>query len=130
MSATLIAEAVATQPVEPLLEQLRAQGIRIPRPTEVRDYVACFPDIIPVLRRACELALAEFAGGASLSLELYVDPEIDDRYLTLYLAESSVDAAVWQAIERIEEKYVESLSATSGWLIVIPDFRGGSVAKP
>jgi hypothetical protein len=42
----------------------------------------------------------------------------------------SFDAAVWQAIERIEEKYAESLSATSGWLIVIPDFRGGSVTKP
>ena len=134
MPAVLLAEPVTALPAEALpvndlLEELRSADIRIPRPAEVRDYVTRFPDIVPLVRRACEVAVAEFANRARLSLELYRDPEIDDRYLTLYVADSAVDAAVWQAIERIEEKYAEALTTTSGWLVVTPDFRGRASAK-
>lgn len=126
MAAVLLAEPATV--AEPLLERLRLLGVRVPRPAEVRDYVKQFPDVVPVARQACDAAVDEFAGKASLSLELYLDPEIDDPHLTLYVGAVSADAWVWQAIERIEEKYSEALTATAGWLVVMPDFRGGARA--
>lgn len=126
MSATLIAEAITTQPVEPLLPQLRAAGIRIPRPAEVRDYLTRYPDLVALTRKVCALASAEFAGKAALSLELYVDPEIDDRYLTIYVRRESYDDAIWEAIERIRASYEDEIAALSGWLHVTVDFRAAA----
>ena len=128
MSTAVLLETTApvTVSVDAWLQQLRATGIGLPRPAEVRDYVKQFPDIVPVVRQACALAVAEFAGKAGLSLELHVDPEIDDRYLALYIGGVSADEWVWQAIERIEEKYADGLVPASGWLVVLFDCRGGA----
>lgn len=126
MSATLIAEAVATQPVESLLEELRAQGIRIPRPAEVRDYVTQFPDVIPVVRQASAAAVAEFGATAEFSLELYVDPEIDDPHLMLYVRQEPFNPASWPGFERVQASYADALAELAGWLHVGPDFRAAN----
>ena len=123
MSATLIAETIAALPIEPTLERMRAQSIRIPRSAEVRNYLARYPDILPLSRKVCELASAEFAGKATLSLELYVDPEIDDRRLTLYVRQDPYDQSIWDGIERIRESYEDEIADLSGWLHVTVDFR-------
>ncbi len=123
MSATLIAETIETLPVEPLMEQLRAQGIRIPRPAEVRDYLTRYPDVVAVTSKACELVSAEFAGQAELSLELYVDPEIDDRYLTLYVRQNTYDPDIMEMIERVQEGYDCELDGSSGWFLITTDFQ-------
>jgi len=123
MSATLIAETIDILPVEPLLERLRAQSIRIPRPGGVHDYLTRYPDILSLTRKVCELASAEFAGKATLSLELYVDPEIDDPHLTLYARQDPYDQSIWDGIERIRESYEDEIADLSGWLHVTVDFR-------
>src|SRR5574341_1900533 len=123
MSATLITETITALPVEPLLEQLRAQGIRIPRPAEVRDYLTRYPDVVAVAGKASELASAEFAGRAELSLELYVDPEIDDRYLTLYVRQNTYDLDIMKMIERVQEGHDCELDGSSGWFLVTTDFQ-------
>jgi hypothetical protein len=126
MSATLIAETIAASPVESLLEQLRAQGIRIPRPAEVRDYLEQFPELLPVVRQACELTVAEFAGKATLALEVYVDPEIDDPHLMLYVRQEPFDPASWPGFERVQQSYADALAELAGWLHVGPDFRAAN----
>ena len=125
MSPTLVAEDVSAVSAELPLEQLRAAGIRIPRPAEVRDYVRQFPDIVPAVHQACDLTVAEFAGQATLSLEVYVDPEIDDSYLTLYVQKEGYDAATSEAIEGIFEIYAEGMINSAGWMMVMQDIRGG-----
>jgi hypothetical protein len=123
MSATLIAETTAALPIEPLLEQLRAQGIRIPRPAEVRDYLTRYPDVIASVRNASAVAVPAFAGKAVLSLELYVDPEIEDRYLTLYVRQNTYDQDIMERIERVWESYDCELDASSGWFLITTDFQ-------
>ena len=126
MSATLTAEAIDANAVESLLEQLRAEGVRIPRPAEVRDYLEQFPDLLPVVRQACDLTVAEFAGKAALSLEVYVDPEIDDPYLALYVQQEGYDTATSETIAGIFENYADGLINSAGWMMVLQDCRGSA----
>ncbi len=125
MSATFLLEtaAPAAMPVESLLAQLRATGIRIPRPAEVLDYLTRYPDVIASVRNASAVAVPEFAGKAVLSLELYVDPEIDDRYLTLYVRQDPNDPNLYEMVERVRENYDCQLDASNGWFIVMTDFQ-------
>lgn len=78
-------------PAESLLDEVRALDNSMPSPSEVRDYVRRFPELVPVIQKGCELSASELAEGACLSLELYVVPEIDDRYLSLYIRQTSYD---------------------------------------
>lgn len=126
MSATLVAEAADAKAVESLLEELRAQGIRIPRPAEVRDYLLRYPDMLALTRQICERARAEFAAKATLSLELYIDPEIDDPHLVLYVRREPYDPSIWAGIERLRECYEDALADLSGWLHVTVDFRAAT----
>jgi len=123
MSATLTAETTASGHVEPLLERLLGRGIKIPRPDEVRDYLERYPDVIGLTEKVCNLARVEFAGNAELSLELYIDPEIDDPHLTLYVQQETYDQSIWDGIERIREGYEDEVADLSGWLHVTVDFR-------
>ncbi len=122
MSATLTTEAITSAPVEPLLERLRARGIRIPRPDEVSDYLIRYPDVIGVTEKACDLTRSEFAGRAELSLELYRDPEIYDPHLILYIRQEKYDSDIMEAIERIHEGYEEDMFDLESWLLVTTDF--------
>ncbi len=126
MSATLIAQTVAASHAESLLERLRLAGICIPRPAEVRDYVTRFPDIIPVVRQASAAAVAEFGAKAEFSLELYVDPEIADLHLMLYVRQEPFDPASWPGFERVQTSYADALAELAGWLRVGPDFRAAN----
>lgn len=122
MAAVSLAEPEVAA-IESLLERLRLSGIRIPRPAEVRDYVKRFPDILPVMRHACELTVAEFATNAALSLELYVDPEIDDRYLTLYVRQASYEPNLNDRLDGINEEFYDALDGDNGIFWVMTDYQ-------
>ena len=123
MSAVLIAETSAPAPVAFLLTSLRALGISVPRPGEVRSYLTRHSDVIELAEQVCACAAAEFAGSAALSLEVYADPEIDDQYLMLYVQQQHCGQATWDKIERIRESYELDLADLSGWFHVTADFR-------
>lgn len=123
MSATLTTEATTFAPVEPLLEKLRARGIKIPRPDEMRDYLTHYPDVIDLTAKVCEMTRMEFEGIAELSLELYIDPEIDDPHLVLYVQQDTFDQTTRDKIERIQDGYEMELADLSGWLHVTTDHR-------
>jgi len=56
MSATLTTETTASATIEPLLQRLRARGIKIPRLGEARDYLADYPDVIEFAAKARKMA--------------------------------------------------------------------------
>jgi len=123
MSAPLTTEVTTSATIESLLQRLQARGIKIPRADEVRDYLTRYPDVIGLTEKVCNLARAEFAGRAELSLELYIDPEIDDPHLTLYVQQNTFDQIAWSKIERIQNSYELELADLLGWLHVVADFR-------
>ena len=130
MSTAVSLETIAPPPApcESLLHDVRAEGIRIPRPAEVSGYVERFPDLTQTIRKGCELAALEFFPSAVLSLELYVDPEIDDRYLSLYIRQAAYAPDVMERIERIQAEadahlYDSAWAASTGWFLITTDFQ-------
>ena len=130
MSTAVLLETAApiAAPVESLLREVRAEGIRIPHPAEVSGYVERFSDLMQVIRKGCELAALEFTPGAALSLELYVDPEIDDRYLSLYVRQAAYEPDVMERIERVQaeaDAYLDdaALDDSVGWFLITTDFQ-------
>lgn len=122
MNAVLTADAPVAQRIEPNLKRF-ARKVSVPNPEQVRAYLSANPQIIEIAEKVCELASAEFSETAELSLELYVDPEIDDRYLTLYVQQLNPNQSTWERVERIRESYEEELAGLSGWLHVTVDYR-------
>lgn len=129
MNTAVLLETAApvAAPIDVLLSELRADRIRIPRLPEVRVYLEQFPDLIPAVCHVCDVTLSEFDGKAELSLEVYVDPEIDDPHLMLYVRQESFEPNLWLVFERVQEACADALPAdTEGWLHVGPDFRASN----
>ena len=109
--------------VEGVLRRLRKFGIRIPRPSEVREYLREYPDTVGALERIGEIAAAELGTTAELSLELYRDFETRDKYLTVYARQADDDDTLLDEIDRVRELYEPYIRDVSGWILLAPDFR-------
>lgn len=104
------------------LSDWQRNRVKIPDLSEVSDYLVRFPRLIPVVNKVVRLA-AKMLPEAQLSLEVYRDPEIDDRYLVLYARFSSYDERTWRRIEHVTNEYTPLLRNTPGWLVLTTDFR-------
>ena len=56
-------------------------------------------------------------------LKVYRDPEIDDRYLTLYVHLGAYDDMTISRMDRVTEDFDEALCRASGYLLLTTDFR-------
>jgi hypothetical protein len=110
-------------PPATLLRQIGAQGILLPRRDELLVYLRRHRDLAALLPDICGQVVHEFGLNYELSLELYKDPEIDDRYLTLYVRSATFDARVMDQIEAACSRYDERLGRVSGYLLITTDFK-------
>jgi hypothetical protein len=108
--------------VDTVFQELSAQHVVIPREDEVRDYLDQYPDLGDMLGPISVSARQEFGENAELALEVYGDPEIDDRYLSFYIRPSIYDLQIMTRIEKIRDQFRDSLADCSGWLLVTTDF--------
>jgi hypothetical protein len=111
--------------VTSVLSLLARQGMELPQPESVRDYLTRHVDLLDLLVQVAAQSRALFALETTLSLEKYHDPEIDDEYLTLYVQQALYDDAFWTQLEKIRASYETELAELSGWLHVTADFREG-----
>jgi hypothetical protein len=90
---------------------------------QVRSYLRARRKLARVVSDICKKARAEFGPDADLALEVYRDPEIDDRHLVLYVR---VDAYAMDIIDRIEvvcAPFQQRLKALPDFFLVTTDFR-------
>jgi hypothetical protein len=108
---------------EAILADLGSNGILIPAPGEVLQYLSLHPDLTAQLPAYWQVAARAGGDAAQLSLELYRDPEIDDEHLVIYIRQEDYQDNL---IDRIDEAYNallnESNYGTSGWIHVTTDF--------
>jgi hypothetical protein len=104
-------------------KQLQAEGIVVPRPREVGEYLRQHPDLAELVPALCAEARREFDAATELSLEVYRDPEVNDRYLTLYVRQRNSGADLLPRIHRVGEAHAKDLAGVSGNLLVTTDFR-------
>jgi hypothetical protein len=109
--------------IETTLEYLALMQVAIPNPEEVRDYLCHYPDIIELVKFACEETRSRFSSSTQLSLELYCDPEIDDEYLTIYVRQKEYDKNIMDEIEKIRSIYCDELADKTGYFLLTTDFQ-------
>jgi hypothetical protein len=79
--------------------------------------------LLALLDPVCWQVRQEVGEQAELSLEVYGDPESDDRYLTLYVRQAVYEPDLLARLERVAGPFEEQLGDQSGWLLVTTDFR-------
>ncbi|MBU0567741.1 hypothetical protein KJ693_01935 [bacterium] len=115
-------QSAITSQIEAVLNWILSKRIMILQPAEVRAYLLCYPDMGDILPFICRTASERFKMHTQLSLEVYHDSEIEDKYLTLYIRQEHYDEHILDMIEDICVEYEEELADKSGWLLVTTDF--------
>ena len=95
----------------------------VPNQPDVAGYLAGHSALQSLLPRICERVRAEFGDDAELSLELYRDPEIEDRYLTLYVRQDRYDANIVERLDQLGEQFADVLERCTGDVLLTTDFR-------
>jgi hypothetical protein len=106
-----------------VLKQLSSEKIAVPKRHEVLAYLTSHKQLAKLLPAVGAQVRHAFGPQAELSLELYRDPEIDDRYLTLYVRQETYDWRIMEKIEAESRQFNERLEQVSGYLLVTTDFR-------
>jgi len=106
-----------------VIKSLLLMGIDIPQIDDVVEYLLEFPDMILTTERIARRVCRELYNSAQLSLEVYRDPEIEDRYLVLYARFPKYDESTIEKIEAVENEYIDLLVGKRGWLLLTTDFR-------
>jgi hypothetical protein len=106
-----------------VLGALAAQDIALANGSEIAAYFADHPDLAMVVPSVGVRARKEFGKDAQLTLRLYRDPEIDDRYLSLNVRLPGYDDRTMERIDLVSEPFDEQLCNASGYLLVTTDFR-------
>jgi hypothetical protein len=112
--------------VESVLRWLVEEQVRLRDARRLQDYVVQFPDLIEVIPQAVRAAKKHLP-EAQLILEVYHDPEIEDRYLALYVRLPRYDEQVMERIEAAESEFLDRLAGAEGWLQLTTDFAGPEV---
>jgi hypothetical protein len=118
--AVKIAEALEFAAI---LSELSLHQILVPNPEQTQGYVLQYPGLGQLLPNLCAPVREEFGPEVELSLELYRDPEIDDRYLTLYVRETEYRPDIMERIESVRQRVNPKLEHVPGDFLVTTDFR-------
>jgi hypothetical protein len=112
----------STTEIDKAIAQLISEGIIVPQPSEVSDYLHLNSDLLEVLPHITKAISEQFKTPTQLSLEIYSDPEVEDTYLTLYVRQQVYDANILDSIKAVREKFSRHLVGKSGWVHLTTDF--------
>ena len=107
----------------PLIAQLQRYQVLVPKEPEVMGYLGAFSQLAAVLPEICRRVRAGLGQNVELSLELYKDPEVDDRYLTIYVRQKNYDSEIIKRIDKVSERFDDLLEKVSSFLLLTTDFR-------
>ena len=113
-----------------LLRQVEVGDVIVPNPKEVLAYLARYRKLAALLREICREVRAQFPLPYEVALELYKDPEIDDRYLGLYVRQAPLNPDLLDHVEDFRERFYDRLHRVSGHLHITADFRKPRNASP
>ena len=114
---------VSTQrQIEDTFDIIRKSGVLLKDQYDLRKYLNQFPEISGVLSESCQLTRELFERTTQLSLEMYEDPESDDRHPVLYVRQKDYEKNILEKIDGISEQLDPMLKVTEGWFLITTDF--------
>ena len=106
--------------IDKIIEELNNK-VEINNPQHIRDYLSIFADLIDLLPIAVSIAQKHFP-ESSIVLDVYVDPEIDDSYIVLYIRLSHYDDSFIERLAEAENEMLPLLVNKKGWIQLTTDF--------
>jgi hypothetical protein len=113
-----------------LKAEVARHRVKIPRSVDFGAYLESHPDLADIVPSVCAQARQEFGKHSELILQVYRNPEIDDRHLSLIVRLPSYDGNIMQRLDRVTEPFEEELCSASGYLLVTTDFRPSKALAP
>lgn len=112
------------QTINNCLENILEYDIKIPNVELVQEYLLIKNNfsLLPVLENIC--CKTKERRFAQISLELYIDPEIDDQYLTIYVRKHQYEDDFMEKIEAIMNEHLNPhlKGGENGWILLTTDF--------
>ena len=108
---------------KPTLDRLAPLRVNVLRRGEVQQYLTKHADLASPLEGLCSELREAFGPDAELSLEMYQDPEVREKYLTLYVRQSKYGSDIMDRIEAVAGRFMSQLESASGHLLITTDFR-------
>jgi len=95
-------------------------GIRLIGHRDVADYLAAHPGSERLVRQIWQALVARLPSAAEFALELYRDPEIDDKHLLLTVACADDWEDTIDTIEEVVGSLAKEYAACIGYIAVMP----------
>jgi hypothetical protein len=109
-----ILSRIKKKKIEKVLERINQQ-IPIKNYGKIKDYLYEFPDMLDLLPKVIKITQRYFPKEL-LILDIYDDPEYDDRYLVLYIKTQNYDESFYKRLEEARERYLYELINKKGWI--------------
>lgn len=87
------------------------------------DYLTKFPTLAALLPGICARVREAFGPERRLSLEVYKDLEIEDRYLVLYVGQDQGLKKTWEEVEKVRCQFEDLLCDVPGDFLISVDHR-------
>ncbi|RKY17314.1 MAG: hypothetical protein DRP63_03930 [Planctomycetota bacterium] len=89
------------------LHKIDLMGIILPSCMEEREdiasYVSQHPQLMDKIEETAKIVLDEFRSDAFVFLELYTDPEIEERHLCIFIRQHNYSDDIMERIDRVRE---------------------------
>lgn len=112
-----------TPSIETTFQQLAELSVSMEDCDAVREYLEAHSDLIASMVPVASLARTRFPPSARITLELYVDPEIDDRYLAILVRLKEYPSGALQQIREARRLARPYVSGRSGRLLLTSDYQ-------
>jgi hypothetical protein len=106
--------------IDKIIEEL-GDKVKINNPQHIRRYLSRFTDLIDLLPISVSIAKKHFP-ESSILLDVYVDPEIDDSYIILYIRLNQYDNSFIERLVEAESEMLPLLVNKNGWIQFNTDF--------
>jgi len=119
-----LAQQVQREPIRFGIDDLMvwlAQQVQLEDPESIREYLLQFNDLLGLIPHAVEVVRKHFP-EARMVMTVYQDPEIEDRYLVLYIRLRQYDDSFIDRLEKAERDFLPLLTNKRGWIQLSTDF--------
>lgn len=105
-----------------ILQRLAEHRIVVPTVEDVGAYLQAHPQLDRLLPSICGAVRQALGSEVELSLQLYRDPEIDDRYLTLYVRREKYEPDILDRLQAVSDRFNHLLEEVPGYFLLTTDF--------
>jgi len=109
--------------IENTVGLLKGHKIKIPDEAGIINYLSSYPDLVDLVKSISRATAKKFGNGSQLSLEVYSDPEIADKFLVLYVRQVNYDKNLYAELRKFRIAYDSLFNDQDGYFMVTTDFQ-------